>query len=423
MKLLIFGLNYAPEETGNAPYTTGLAEHLAGRGHLVTAITGLPSYPRWRVHDGYRHRLWKRESINGVDVRRRWHHVPATQSAVRRGLHEGSFLLTGLSALTLPQPDLLLGVIPCLSGGLLARAAALRFRVPYGLIFQDLMGQAAEQSGVTGGRRVARVVRAAEGWAARGAGAIGIIAEGFRPYLESLGVCPARILRVRNWDHLQAPVTDRSAVRERLGLPQDAVVCLHAGNMGHKQGLENVVEGARIAAGSHRGLLFVLMGDGNQRSHLQDLAELYALPNLRFLSIQPQDIFPSILAAADILLVNQRGAVSDMSLPSKLTSYFAVGRPIIAAVQRASETAREIEASGGGLVVPPDEPGVLVEALEELSNDSGRRLQMGESARAWSLAKLSKAAALDGYERLLAAVLAHGKQLGSPARDPEEVAP
>jgi colanic acid biosynthesis glycosyl transferase WcaI len=421
MKLLIIGLNYAPEETGNAPYTTGLAEHLASLGHSVAAITGLPSYPRWQVYDGYRGLAWKRESINGVDVRRRWHYVPGTQSAVQRALYEGTFLLTGLSALAQPRPDLLLGVTPSLSGGLLVRLAALRFGVPYGLIFQDLMGQAAEQSGVSGGGRVARAVRAAEGWAARGAAAIGIIAEGFRPYLESLGVEPARILRVRNWAHIEAPAMDRNTVRERLGLPQDAFMCLHAGNMGHKQGLENVLECARSANGSCRRLLFLLMGDGNQRSHLEDLAKRHAIPNLRFLPIQPSDIFPSILAAADILLVNQRSTVSDMSLPSKLTAYFAAGRPVVAAVRRDSEAAREIEASGGGLVVPPDEPKVLLEAVQRLSNEEGWRLQMGDSARKWSLARLSKEAALEGYEQLLAAVLARGKRLSAPARIPEEV--
>lgn len=421
MRILLVGINYSPEETGIGPYTAGLAEGLTGRGHSVIVVTGLPSYPQWRVYDGYRRLLCKRESINGVDVRRRWHYVPSTQSAVRRGLYEGTFLLTGLSALALPRPDLLLGVIPSLSGGLLVRLAALRFRVPYALVFQDLMGQAAEQSGVSGGGRVARAVRAAEGWAARGAAAIGIIAEGFRLYLESLGVRPARILRVRNWAHIETSSVHRGTVRARLGLPQDAFICLHAGNMGHKQGLENVLECARSANGSCPRLLFLLMGDGNQRPRLEGLAKRHAIPNLRFLPIQPPEVFQDVLAAADVLLVNQRGAVSDMSLPSKLTSYFAAGRPIVAAVQRASETACEIEASGGGLVVAPDQPKVLLEAIQRLSKDEEWRRQMGESARAWSREKLSEAAALDGYERLLAAALARGRRLNTAARLPEEV--
>lgn len=408
MKILVIGLNYAPEETGNAPYTTGLVEHLAGRGHEVTVVTGLPHYPAWRVFDGYRGRAWLREERNGVDVRRRWHYVPGRQSAIHRGLFEGSFLLTGLSALLLPRPDAVIGVVPSLSGGLLARTVARRFGVPYGLILQDLVGQAAEQSGVSGGGRVAGAVRAAEAWAAHGAAAIGIVAEGFRPYLESLGLEARRIRRVRNWTHVQAATLDRAAVRERLGLPQDAIMCLHAGNMGYKQGLENVVECARLALGSDSQLLFALMGDGNQRPYLEELASRYGLTNLCFLPLQPLDFFPSTIRAADILLVNQRGSVKDMSLPSKLTSYLVAGRPVVSAVEPTSETAREVRASGGGLVVDPDDPGVLLGALRTLSDDAALRAKLGRSGREWAAASLSRSAILDGYEQLLASVVAEG---------------
>jgi colanic acid biosynthesis glycosyl transferase WcaI len=421
LRILLIGINYVPEETGIAPYTAGLAEHLADRGHSVVAVTGLPSYPQWRVYDGYRRLLWKRESVNSVDVRRRWHHVPGRSSAIHRGLYEGTFLLTGLSVVGLPRPDAVVGVVPSLSGGLLARLAAWRFRVPYGLVFQDLVGQAARQSGVGGGGRVARGVRAAEGWAARGAAAVGIIAEGFRPYLESLGVDAKRIHRVRNWTHVEAPTMDRGVVRERLGLPHDAIVCLHAGNMGHKQGLENVVECARWAAQRDERLLFVLLGDGNQRSCLEQLAAGYALPNVCFLPTQPASIFPSILAAADILLVNQRGSVCDMSLPSKLTSYFAVGKPLVAAVQLTSEAAREIEASGSGVVVAPDEPKVLLDALQRLADDEDLCAQMGKSAHTWSATELSKAAAMNGYKQLLNLVLTADSRGSTAAETLEEV--
>lgn len=413
MRILIVSISYAPEEAGNAPPTTGLAEHLAGRGHEVVVIIGLPSYPQWRVFDGYRRLLWKHESIRGVDVRRRWHYVPSTQSAIRRGLYEGTFFLTGLSALALPRPDVVLGAVPSLSGGLLARLAALRFRVPYGLILHDLMGRAAEQSGMSGGRRVARVVRAAEGWAARGASGIAIIAEGFRPYVESLSVEPARIQRVRNWTLVEAPTMDRSVVRERLGLPQDSIVCLHAGNMGYKQGLENVVECACLAAGSDQRLLFVLMGDGNQRSYLEQLAARYRLSNFRFLPLQPRDLLANVLAAADLLLVNQRDTVSDMSLPGKLTAYFVSGRPIIAAVAADSETARELAASRAGMVVEAGAPDVLLSAIEDLLRDRKKCDRLAVAGKRYAAENLSPAAVLSGYEAFVHSLLCAGPS--SPA--------
>jgi len=414
LRILLIGINYAPEETGIAPYTAGLAEHLAAKGYSVVAVTGLPSYPQWRAYDGYRRLLWKRESVNGVDVRRRWHYVPRQQSAIRRGLYEGTFLLTGLSMIALPRPDAVMGVVPSLSGGVLARLASRRFRVPYGLIFQDLVGQAAKQSGVGGGGRVARAVRATEGWAARGAAAVGIIAEGFRPYLESLGVDAKRIYRVRNWTHVEAPSMDRSLVRKQLGLPKDAAVCIHSGNMGYKQGLENVIECARLAAERDGRLLFVLIGDGNRRSHLEALAGQYKLPNVRFLPLQSREFFPNALAAADLLLVNQRGTVGDMSLPGKLTAYFASGQPVIAAVARDSETAREVAVSGAGVVVEPDDPEALLGAIDGLLGDPAKCDRLGAAGKRWAREKLTPAAALTDYEAFIQALLPADSSEGRP---------
>ena len=419
MNLLTVSLHYAPEATGNAPYTTGLAEHLVRRGHAVTVLTGFPSYPMLDANEPNRGTLWRRETIRGVDVRRRWHYASPRQSLMGRALSEGGFLLSGLSAMTFPRPDAVLGVIPSLSGGLLARLLAQRFGVPYGLIFQDLMGQAADQGGVSGARMASSPVRAAERWAARGAAAVGVIAEGFRPHIESFGVEAGRIHRLRNWTHIAQPAVGRTATRERLGLPADAVVCMHAGNMGYKQDLDNVVECARLAAASVPTLLFLLVGDGNRRAHLEALAARYKLRNLRFLPIQPEDFFPSVLAAADVLLINQRAGVTDMSLPSKLTSYFAVGRPVVAAAEATSEAAHEIEASGGGLVVPADEPRALLGALQQLADRAALAERLGRAGKAWATAKLSPTSALRDHERFLDAVAGNQRAATDEGTDVE----
>ena len=103
MRILLVGSNYAPEETGIAPYTTGIAEHFAGHGHAVTVLTGFPSYPESRVYDGYGRLPWKREAIRGVSVRRSWRPVGGAGSAaggwlvlmglVHSGVHVWMFVL------------------------------------------------------------------------------------------------------------------------------------------------------------------------------------------------------------------------------------------------------------------------------------------------------------------------------------------
>jgi colanic acid biosynthesis glycosyl transferase WcaI len=405
MRLVITGISYAPEETGIAPYTTGLAEHLASRGHQVTVVTGVPSYPQWRVYPEYRRVLRVRELRGGVEIRRVRNYVPHRQTTLRRGLYETSFLLGGMAVLGMPSPDAVVGVVPSLSGGVLARAAARRLGCPYGLIFQDLIGPAASQSGVGAGR-IAGLIGGAEAWIARGAAAVGIIAEGFRPYLESLGVAPHRVHRVRNWLHVDEPALSRTTVRHRLGLPIDALVCLHAGNMGYKQGLANVIECARLAVDAEPRLLFVLMGDGNQRQLLVDLAQRYRLPNLRFLPIQPAELFTSVLAAADMLLVNQRASVTNMSLPGKLTSYFASGRPLVAAVSPQSETARELMATDTGVLVTPDEPELLLEAIRKLAADPDRQDELGSAGGRYARTALSGDQALAGLTALVETIAA-----------------
>jgi len=76
MRILLIGLNYLPESTSIGPYTADLAEYLCARGHQVRVVTGFPMAPQWRVWDGYRGRLFQRETINGVSVLRTWLYVP-----------------------------------------------------------------------------------------------------------------------------------------------------------------------------------------------------------------------------------------------------------------------------------------------------------------------------------------------------------
>jgi colanic acid biosynthesis glycosyl transferase WcaI len=113
MRILVLGINYCPELTGIAPFTTGRCEYLAARGHEVSICTALPYYPEWRVSEDYRGRLFMREKRNGVTILRSRIYVPARANPVRRILHESSFVLASLlRALTQPRPDVMIVVSP-----------------------------------------------------------------------------------------------------------------------------------------------------------------------------------------------------------------------------------------------------------------------------------------------------------------------
>jgi glycosyltransferase involved in cell wall biosynthesis len=395
-RLLLVSTNYAPEHAGIGPYATQIAEHWAARGHETHVLTGMPHYPAWRLDVAYAGVLRRTEARGGVLVHRRRHTVPRRQTSLRRGLFEASVLVHGLAAPPrMGRPDAVLAQMPSLAGGLLGARIAARHRVPYIAVVQDLMGAAAAQSGIRGGSRAAALVERAEEHALRRAALVGVIHETFVDRVSAMGVDPGRIRLVPNWSHVHGPSVPRERTRSRLGWPPGQTVVLHSGNMGLKQGLDVLVEAARQAPA----IRFVLMGDGSQREHLVRLGADVA--NLEFLPPAADDEFPEVLAAADALAVTQRASVLDMSVPSKLTSYFTSGRPVVAAVAARGGTAREVLRSGAGMLVAPEDPGELVAAVRRLADDSALADALGAEGPRHVAAHLSREAGLARIDALI----------------------
>ncbi|MER6720916.1 glycosyltransferase [Streptomyces halstedii] len=391
--------NYAPEVTGIGPYATQLAEHWAGSGAVTDVLAGMPHYPAWRVDERYRG-VWRREeSRQGVTVHRRRHYVPPRQSALRRAVFEASVLVHGLLAPPPGRPDAVVSQMPTLAGGVLGARIARRHGVPHLPVVQDLMGAAAAQSGIRGGGRAASAAGAAERYALRDAALVGVIHESFVPGVRALGVDAGRIRVVPNWSHVPGPSADRAATRARLGWPEDTPVVLHSGNMGLKQGLDVLVGLARLAP--H--VRVVLMGDGNQRAALRTSAA--GLPNVDFLPPAGAAEFPDVLAAADVLAVTQRASVLDMSVPSKLTSYFVSGRPVVASVAAEGGTADEVRRSGAGVLVAPEDPAALLAAVRRLAEDPAASDALGAHGPDYVAHHLSREAGLARFDALLTEVL------------------
>lgn len=419
-RVLIIGVNYAPEHAGIAPYTTGLAEHLAGRGDRVTVLTTMPHYPAWRVDPAYAGRIAVSETRDGVRVLRRATYVPARQSALRRAAYEGGFILTGLPLRGVGRPDAILGIVPGLNGGILARLLAARYRTRYGLLFQDLMGQAAAQSGIAGGGRVARATRAAERWAASRARTVAAVSPAFLPYLREIGVPEDRLSVLPNWTHVREPDRSpevRAAGRARHGWTADETIVLHAGNMGNKQHLNQVLVAAAAARDAAPTVRFVLLGDGSRRSDLEVAARTAGLANVSFLPPEPDETYVQTLAAADILLVTERASVVDMALPSKLTSYAVAGRPVVAAVNPRSATAAEVTGAGNGLVVPAEDPGALLDAIERLRTDTGVATRLGAAGPVYAKT-LGAHEALAKAEALVATIAGETRPAAGVAEAP-----
>ncbi len=313
-------------------------------------------------------------------------------------------LVHGLLAPPPGRPDAVVSQMPSLAGGVIGARIARRHRVPYIPVVQDLMGAAAAQSGIRGGGRAASAAAAAERYALRDAALVGVIHESFVPGVRALGVAAGRIRVVPNWTHVRPPSADRAATRARLGWREDTPVLLHCGNMGLKQGLDVLVDLARRAPD----IRVVLMGDGNQREALRTSAA--GLPNVDFAPPAGEREFTDVLAAADVLAVTQRASVLDMSVPSKLTSYFVSGRPVVASVAARGGTADEVRRAGAGVLVTPEDPGALLAAVRALADDPAAADALGAHGPRYVADHLSREAGLSRFDALLAEVLGDARR-------------
>jgi glycosyltransferase involved in cell wall biosynthesis len=166
--------------------------------------------------------------------------------------------------------------------------------------------------------------------------------------------------------------------------------------MGYKQDLHNVVAAGELAWSKGRDLRIVLMGEGNDRRSLE--AQAVGVPNVSFLDAQTSTIFMDVLGAADVLLLNERATVMDMSLPSKLTSYFLAGRPVVAAVRSGGSTSTELSRSGGALVVDAGDPAALLEAIERAIRDEELSRDLVRCATAYAEANLDRVSSLADFD-------------------------
>ena len=400
MKITVVGINYFPEVTGIAPYTTGMAEGLAAHGHDVEVITGLPHYPEWRIYDGYRSQQSYCETANGVTIRRLRHYVPEKPTPGGRIRMEASFARAVLTS-GLGRPAVVIAVSPALLSTAGVVAGARLRGVPVGVIVQDLYGKGVVETGAMDGRS-ANLAAQFEGRVLRAASGVSVIHDRFIPVLNDVGVDSGAVTVIRNWTHVAESdgpaLADSMQVRRQFGWRSDEVIVVHAGNMGAKQGLENVIAAARLATtelGQGR-IRFVLLGDGNQRAALQEQGS--GVGSLEFVKPLPDREFRALLHAADVLLLNEKPGVGDMAVPSKLTTYFNTGKPVVAATDQSSGAATEVRAAGAGVIVAPADPRALIDAVLTVARDKAGAARFGEAGKRYSQNTLDRSTAIGRFD-------------------------
>lgn len=406
MRVLIYGLNQAPEEVGIGKYSGELAEWLAGRGHDVRAIAAPPYFPEWQA----RGNRYRREERRGVRIDRCPLWVPRKPGGLTRLIHLASFALSSLPVLLAQRrwrPDVVLTVAPaffCAPGALLLGRLCGRGTATW-LHIQDFELDAAYALGILKGKVVRELAERWERGTLLGFDRVSSISGAMVRRVVEKGVAAERAVLLANWVDLEAirprGPAERAAnpYRRELGIGMEQRVVLYSGSMNKKQGLEALVEVIHRLE-DVEDVVWLLAGEGPTR---EPLARAVAgMARVKLLPLQPAERLDDWLTLADVHLLPQKAGAADLVLPSKLLGILASGRPVVASSPAGSELGELAEVAG--LRVEPDDPKAFARAIRRLLEQPGLAEERGRAGRRLVEERFGREAVLRGLEEELEAL-------------------
>lgn len=407
MKLGLLSQWYDPE-LGGGVVPGVLAHGLAGRGHDVKVLTGFPNYPAGRIYPGFR-QAWNHEESpgRGLTVRRSPLYPSHDANPAARAANYVSFGTTALiHALSFFEDRQALWVYNSpATVGAVARQVARRRGVPYLLHVMDLWPDSVLDSGMLADgipRRVAgSILDGIVGRTHDAASLVAVTSPGQVDVLRKRGVPADKLRYIPVWANEEI---FRPRLPDRRWLPAGAriagTVVMYAGAMGRVQHLEAVV---RAIAGSQEDVHLVMVGTGTEESSLRTLAEDLHAPNIHFMGAQPPERMGDISAAADLHVVSLADTpLLRITMPSKIQSILALGRPIIAACT--GDAAAVVASAGAGMSVPPGDEAGLRGAIEDAARSPRQLESWGQAGRRYYEAEFAREVAVNRVEDALSQI-------------------
>jgi colanic acid biosynthesis glycosyl transferase WcaI len=415
VRLTVLCPHFTPDVAPTGEVMTSIALELARRGHELHVITALPWYEAHAIEPGWDGQLVRHERTDWGRITR-VHPFPTDKSNIpARALAFGGF--TALAALegvvTRGRPDLVLAMSPPLILGLAGWTVARARRVPFVFNIQDVFPDVAIELGLLRGRQVIATAYWLERLTYRRADAVTVLSDDLADNVQAK---VARGLKGREAERQAAkvrvipnfvdtdwirPAPADNDYRREHGLTGKRVV-MYAGNVGLSQSLDLVLAAA-VALAPEPDVAFVINGGGAAKPDLLRRAE--GLDNVTFVDMQPKHRLPEVLAAADVHVVPLKRGLAWSSVPSKLYSILAAGRPIVASVDRGTEVARTIERAGAGVAVAPDDAEAFTKAIRRLLDEPDEAAAMGDAGRRFVEGWASPAAVAAAYEQLFLEVI------------------
>ena len=425
MKILYVSQYFPPEMGAPAARAAELSRHWANSGHEVSVLTGFPNHPTGVVPPEWRERLrgmtWH-EKVDGVNVFRTWLWPLPNRKAHERMRNYASFFLSAaVCGLSLTRPDVIIGTSPQLLVGLAGWWLAFVHRVPFVFEVRDLWPESLTAVGAGAeGSALHRVLSAIAGFLYRRSDHIVVVTAAFKQHLVRYWQVPAeKISLVENGVESDlfapSPPAETLLLRQHLAIGQNTFLVGYVGTMGMAHGLETLLDAASWLRQRDPRVLFLLIGEGAEKDRIKALALDRGLTNVRFLDQQPRENIPAFISVCDASLVLlKKTDVFKTVIPTKMLEFMSCGSPVILGVDgQAREIVDEV---GAGIVIEPENPEALMEAIERLAGDPILSRRLGNSGRQYIVRRFSRQRTAEDYIGVLGKLLrSTGHKNGSSA--------
>ncbi len=393
MRVTLLTFSYDPETTALAKRATETARYLRRQGWEVTVITHAPNYPQGVVYEGFGANSVDVREEEGVEVVRLKPWLVSLSNLPMRLAAESWFSLRCLTQVLKRKADVILATSPYMFLGPAGLVAARLSRRRFVWEVRDLTWRYASAAGKrTFG--MDKVLDSLMLWTGKRADAMVTTTNGQLAYFVDRACAPIATQVVpngvsqRNIDRVERYRTERPTSDEKR--------VVYAGLLGFAQGLATVVEAASLIPEA----VFYMVGDGAQREGLEQMAREQDIPNVHFTGYVGADELVQYYQSASILVAHLRSdPVFEVTQPSKIWEYMVNGRPVV--YGGAGEAARAVAASGGGVVVPPDNPRAMADAIRRLLDDPDHAAALGAQGRAYVLANKRRETILAEFDAFL----------------------
>ena len=382
MHILFLTDNFPPEVNAPASRTYEHCREWVKSGHKVTVITCAPNFPKGKVFNGYRNRLWQSEVMDGIRVIRVWSYITRNEGFIRRTLDYMSFMITAFFAgFFVRGVDIILGTSPQFFTACAAYGTSIFKRRPWIFELRDIWPESIRIVGALKKERVLDILEWLELYLYRKATAVIAVTHAFKQNLVGRGINGSKIFVVTNGVDTSnfSPLPKDQDLLAELGL-RDAFVAGYIGTHGMAHGLDTLIDAAKSLSSLENAsrVRIVMLGDGAHRQRLEDRANSEKIDNIIFIDSVPKNQVKRYWSILDVSIIHlKKSDLFRTVIPSKIFECMGMAIPIIHGVE--GESADILDRHGIGLTFEPENHLELVERILTLNENSELRERMAQN--------------------------------------------